>query len=320
MSDPMGNPSADGLLVGGSTALSEQLRSLDEIAQSDATILITGETGTGKDILARTLHQRSNRRGNLFVVQNCAATTETLLQSTLFGHRKGAFTGARDQIGTLERASGGTLFLDEIGEMSPSLQAMLLRFLETGEIARIGETLPRRVDVRIISATNRDLWADCRAGIFREDLYYRLVTFEIEMPALRDREGDVPLLAEHFLRRFNQKHDKNLLGFAPETIQALERYHWPGNVRQLSSQIERACILTPPGELIQVGVLSREVREVEPRGTDGPRSLPEALAELEQRLLREALQRCDGNRSQAARDLGISRQRLNHRLCKWGIR
>jgi len=301
---------------------------LTEIAESDAPVFIRGETGTGKELIARTVHARSRRAKSAFVVQNCAAMTDSLLQSLLFGHMRGAFTGAnREQVGIFEAADGGTLFLDEIGDMSDGVQAAVLRAIDQGEITRLGETRPRYVDARVLSATNRDLRQEIMHGRFREDLYYRLCTFEIVLPPLRRRHGDVSLLAHHFLEDCNRRLDKRVSGFAPSTLAVLEAYCWPGNVRQLASEVMRACVLTPAGETIRPEALSESVRIDADRAPqlDAPldreagQGLPEILEATERRLLDEAMQKTGGNRTKAAALLRISRQRLSYRLQRLGL-
>ena len=315
-------------LVGESRALKEQLTALEEIAASNAPVSIHGETGTGKELVSRALHMYSDRADRKLLVQNCAAVADGLLQSLLFGHKRGAFTGAeRDQIGIFEAADGGTLFLDEIGDMSLNLQASVLRAVDQGEIVRVGETQGRSVDVRVLSATHRDLQREIAEGRFREDLYYRLSTFEIVLPPLRHRDGDVSLLASHFLEIYNRSTKKGIPGFTPGALAHLERYVWPGNVRQLASEVERACVLTRRGEWIDVDVLSNAVRKDRTRvvgvtnhlsGTSR-KALPEILQEVESTLLRQAMQRADGNKTHAAAFLGISRQRLSKRLQRFAL-
>ncbi len=323
---PTAKPS--GQIVGESRALKEQLTALEEIAASNAPVYIHGETGTGKELVAYALHMYSDRIDRKYVVQNCAAVADSLLQSLLFGHKRGSFTGAeRDQMGIFEAADGGTLFLDEIGDMSLNLQAAVLRAIDEGEITRVGETQTRSVDVRVLSATHRDLHEEIAKGRFREDLYYRLSTFEIVLPPLRVRDGDVPLLASHFLELCNQRTHKEIPGFTCRALSVLERYAWPGNVRQLASEVERASVLTPHGEWIDLDMLSKVVRTNETPfarttnhlGATSGTALPEILRETECALLRQAMQRADGNKTHAAAYLGISRQRLGQRLQRYAL-
>jgi transcriptional regulator with PAS, ATPase and Fis domain len=294
-----------------------------EFAVADAPVHIYGETGTGKELVARTLHRHSRRANNRFIGQNCVAIPDTLLQSLLFGHRRGAFTGAeRDQIGLFEAADGGTLLLDEIADMSPTVQGALLRVLQEKEITRLGEVDPRKVDVRVISATNTELEKHVEAGRFRKDLYFRLVTLRIDLPPLRERRSDVPLLVDYFIAGYNARTDKCITGIEPTALVMLEACSWPGNVRQLEAEVERACILTPAGASIGVRALSLHLRRE--TGVERARSelvvhfngqrLPDLLGSVERSLLIEALQRAHGNKSKAARLLGISRQRLSQRL------
>jgi serine/threonine-protein kinase PknK len=312
-------------IVGESEVLKRQLSLLKEFAAADAPVYIYGETGTGKELIARLLHRHSPRAGRRFVAQNCAAISDTLLQSLLFGHRRGAFTGAdRDQIGLFEAAEGGTLLLDEIADMSPTVQGALLRVLQEKEITRLGEVDTRKVDVRVVSATNTRLEPHVEAGRFRRDLYFRLITLQIDLPTLRERRSDVPLLIEHFIDTYNARTDKGVVGIDPAALAILESQSWPGNVRQLEAELERACILTPAGGVITVAALSPHVRrELDATAHShesvhlNEQSLPERLGNIERSMLREALERTKGNKSQAARLLGISRQRLSQRLARW---
>jgi transcriptional regulator with GAF, ATPase, and Fis domain len=231
-------------LVGASAATRELEHEIDIAARSDARVLITGETGVGKDLLARLIHQRSQRRLAPLATVNCAGLTDTLVESELFGHMRGSFTDAyRDKAGILESAPNGTVFLDEVGEMSPRMQASLLRFLETGEIQRVGGTsTASRVNVRIIAATNRDLYAAVGAGTFRQDLYYRLDVIHLRVPPLRERPGDIPALLEHFLRHYVRHHRSSSRAWSPEAVDHLSAYGWPGNVRQLRNAVERIVL------------------------------------------------------------------------------
>jgi len=318
-------------IVGESPVLRQELATLEEFAQADAPVHIYGETGTGKELVARAIHRYSRRAHQRFVVQNCAAVPEALLHSLLFGHRRGAFTGAdRDQVGLFEAANGGTLLLDEVGDMPEHLQKALLRVLQDGEVTRLGETESRIANVRLISASNKSLKREVADGRFRKDLYYRLVTLHVELPPLRARGQDIALLADYFLKMYCARTGKHLAGFEPEVLTTLQTYDWPGNIRQLKGEVERACILTQRDGKVSVDVLSSELRDVVPE--DGilsarhslqmlaaGRTLPQILADLERFLLVEAMTRGRGNKSKAAHILGVSRQRLCQRLQRWGL-
>ncbi len=311
-------------LVGSSPAMRHVLALVEKVAASPGTtVLLLGESGTGKDLLARAIHLASPRAEGPFLALDCTAFPETLLEGELFGHEKGAYTGAHARRrGLLELADGGTVFLDEVGEMGPGAQAKLLRFLEERTVRRLGGTRDIPVDVRVIAATNRDLEADVRAGRFREDLFFRLQVVPIHLPPLRERRGDVTLLATHFLERFSREQRKRLEGFEPEALAALERYAWPGNVRELRNLVERLVILCD-GPRIRLADLPRHVRgEGEAGGGDGGIRLPPGgvrLADVERSLVEQALVRTGGNVTRAARLLGISRDALRYRLKKLGI-
>jgi Nif-specific regulatory protein len=295
----------------------------ERAARSRATVLVTGETGTGKELLARSIHQASARAKRPFVAVNCAAVQETLLESELFGHVRGAFTGAdRDRKGLFEAADGGTLFLDEIGEMSASLQAKLLRALQEREIRPVGGTQPRRIDVRVIAATHRDLRAEIVRGRFREDLYYRLAVFPIRVPPLRDRPDDVLALAHHFLEVHGAAEGKRSLELSPEAAHLLQVYAWPGNVRELENEVQRAIALADPGETIAPGLLSdRIVGAVEPVGALEREGEPlrETLSRIEAWLIRRSLHTNGGRRTVTARQLGMTREGLYKKMKKLGI-
>lgn len=317
-------------IVGQSPALARALRQLERVGRTHTTVLVLGETGTGKELAARYIHAHSPRAERVFAPINCGALPEELLNSELFGHKKGAFTGAdRDRKGLFEAADGGTVFLDEIGEVTPAVQVRLLRVLQEREVQPVGARSPIKVDVRIIAATNRDLRAEVAEGNFREDLYYRLAVFPVELPPLRDRDGDVELLAERFRQSACARHDCYVNGFTDEALRAMRRYRWPGNVRQLEHEIERAVILAPEGGLIGLDELSDQVvgersqtssdpadearlDEVMPEG-----ELKEVMAVLEERFIRRCLEEHGGNRTRAAEALGISRQALQAKLAKW---
>jgi two-component system response regulator HydG len=277
------------------------------VAPSDATVLITGESGTGKELVARALHVASRRGDRPFVPVNCAAITETLLESELFGHARGAFTGAtRARRGLFEEADGGTLFIDEVGETAPGFQAKLLRALQDGEIRRVGESMPVRVDVRVIAATNQDLRRAIGEKRFREDLFYRLNVVPIRIPPLRERLEDVPLLAVHFLAEYNQRARSQKV-FAPAALAELAEHSWPGNVRELENMVEQAAALSPGAEIGLEGVQFEPAPRRPPEAGPGrARTLALAVEEAERASIQAALQRCDGDLGRVAVELGIS--------------
>jgi len=290
------------------------LRLISSVGPSDANVLITGEHGSGKEVVARTLHALSNRASRPLVAVNTGGLSEGVFESELFGHVKGAFTDAKvDRIGRFELAHGGTLFLDEIANIALAQQGKLLRVLESGEMERVGSSQTRRVDVRIISATNADLNQEVVAGRFRQDLLFRLNTVEIQLPPLRDRRQDIPLLALYFLNRYAERYRKPANTFDPAAMQAMLEYAWPGNVRELDHAVERAVLLSS-GDTLRVSDLSlRAPRESMQR-------LEElSLEEVESLLIRKAIDRYSGNISQAAEALGLSRSALYRRLQKYGI-
>ncbi len=304
---------APGNLVGMSPPMQRVFEVVEQVAPSRATVLITGESGTGKELVANALHQRSPRASGPFIKLHCAALAESLLESELFGHEKGSFTGAiMRKDGRFQLADGGTLFLDEIGEISPAIQVKLLRFLQEHEYDRVGGTQTIRVDVRVIAATNRNLVEEVAKGRFREDLYYRLNVVALEMPPLRDRKGDIPALAKCFLDRYRQENPKALDGFAPETLELLMGYDWPGNVRELENAVERAVVLAA-GPMIEPRHLPPNVRR---RATPaGMPIIPGAtLRDLERYAILETLQATGGSTSKAAEMLGISVRTIQYRL------
>ena len=315
-------------VVGATPAMLEVYELIDAVAPSDALVLLTGPTGTGKELLTRALHDRSPRRERPFVAVNCAALPEGLLESELFGHEKGAFTGAiRQHRGKFEQAAGGTLLLDEIGEIPLSTQVRLLRVLESGELQRVGGSETLTVDARVVAATNRDLRAEVRAGRFREDLFYRLNVFHIPVPPLVRRLDDVPLLAAHFLKKYAQRYSRPARDFTPEVLQALQGHDWPGNVRELEHVIERAVILCA-GERIESvqlpdhGIDDRAPASAQPTpdAEAAPAlNLPDSLEALERRLIVEALRAEQGVQARAARRLGVSRSNLSYRIRKLDI-
>ncbi len=305
-------------LVGTSAAMTKAKDLIRRAAAAPGTVLITGETGTGKELAARAIHAGSSRAAKPFVALNCAALTESLLENELFGHTRGAFTGAAaPRPGLIEHASGGTLFLDEIATTSTSLQAKLLRALESGEIRRIGENDSRRVDVRFVTATNVDLQAAVDAGSFRSDLYYRVNVHRVHMPPLREREGDVPLLARFFLERYGQQ--AAISGIAPEAMAALEAYSYPGNVRQLEHIIQRALAIAQPPELV-TGDLPEEL--LAPKRGAAPvaeGTVSAARERAEREMIVATLARCNGEIAAAARELQVSRTTMWRLMKKHAI-
>ena len=303
---------------------------VERIAPYDLSVLVTGESGTGKEMVARAIHYESSRADRPFITENCGALPDTLLESELFGYRRGAFTGAvEDRVGLFQQADGGTLFLDEIGETSPAFQVKLLRVLQEGEFRPLGSSRAVTVDVRVIAATNRDLEADVRSGRFREDLYYRLATIALHVPPLRQRHVDLPLIAQSLLERSAATLGKTVSGFASDTLAALAAYAWPGNVRELQNEILRMVALAD-GPLLEPALLSPRVAsggsppatpEAAPAGwADGlSGNLRERMEQLELRVLQAAMRRHDGNKSRAARELGLSRVGLRAKLNRHGI-
>ena len=302
-------------LIAESESMQPVLNLIARIGPSDANVLITGEHGTGKEVVARTLHALSERANRPMVTVNAGGLSEGVFESELFGHMKGAFTDARtDRIGRFEFADGGTLFLDEIANVPLNLQSKLLRVLETGEFERVGSSHTRRVNVRVLAATNVDVGAEVAAGRFREDLLFRLNTIEIRLPNLRDRLRDIELLAHHFLRVYTERYRKKISGFDPAAMQSLREHLWPGNVRELDHAIERAVLLSA-GPLIRSVDLG--LRAAPPSGT--PRLEEMNLEEVEKHLIQRMLARHGGNVSQAANALGLSRSALYRRLEKFGL-
>jgi DNA-binding NtrC family response regulator len=301
-------------LIAKSAAMRPVLQLMDRVAASDANVLVSGEHGTGKEVVAQWLHAASPRAGRPLVAVNLGGLSEGLFESEMFGHVKGAFTDARsDRIGRFELAEGGTLLLDEIGTLGLRQQAKLLRVLESGEVERVGASRARRVDVRILSATNADLAAEVAAGRFREDLLFRLNTIEIRLPPLRERREDIMALAEHFLRRYVRRYRKALVGFEPDAVEALETHAWPGNVRELDHTLERAVLMAQGGTV--------RAPDLGLRLPSGPAARLEELPleEVERLLIRKALERHDGNVSHAAKALGLSRSALYRRLQHYGL-
>ena len=310
-------------IIGRTPRMQRIFRLASKIAPTESSVLITGESGTGKELLARSIHIQSNRSHRPFLAINCGALPEDLLESELFGHVRGAFTGAAgDKRGMFEQADGGTMFLDEVGELRPPSQVKLLRALQDGEVRRVGANTSMRVDVRILSATNRDLRKAMEEGTFREDLYYRLNVFQIEIPPLRERVEDIPLLARYFLERHAAKQGKTIEGFSEEAQYHLLHYRFPGNVRELENAIQRSVALAEE-DLIQVQDLPPSMHDTEPLRIEGPRDLLEipdglTLEQVERFYIRRTLDQVAGNASEAARRLGISRSTLWRKLKKLG--
>jgi DNA-binding NtrC family response regulator len=307
-------------VVGKSVAMQRVYALVKKVVDSDATVLVQGETGTGKEVLARTVHREGPRAEKPFITINCGAMAENLLESELFGHKKGAFTGAvNDRAGLFEAADGGTLFLDEIGETSLSMQVRLLRAIQEGEIRRVGEERDRQVDVRVIAATHRDLEQCVREGQFREDLYYRLSVFPISLPPLRERREDIPLLAQHFLER--QTSPQAPRSLTTRAMDALCAHVWPGNIRELQNEVERAALLAGGEERIDTAHLSERITG--PAGSltqiDRSGQLKEVLAQVERDMIVRALQRSNGNRTRAARELGVSRWGMVQKIKLYAI-
>ena len=301
-----------------------------QIAPFDISVMITGESGTGKELIARALHHNSLRWNKPFVVENCAALPDELLESELFGHRRGAFTGAvEDHVGLFQRADGGTVFLDEIGEISPAFQAKLLRVLQDGELRPVGGRRTRTVDVRVIAATNRNLEAEVAAGRFREDLYYRLETVSIHVPPLRERPMDIPVIAEALLEKAQAQFGKTVKGLSKEALACLTTYRWPGNVRELQNAVQQMLIMAPEGGVIGTDHLPRRVRSGVPHseaateneaalsGLEG--TLKERVESVEAVILRESLIRNRWNKSKTAKELGLSRVGLRAKLERYGL-
>ncbi len=307
-------------IIGQSAAMVRLLEMVEQVAPTQATILIAGESGAGKEVIANALHANSNRKDAPFVKINCAALTETLLESELFGHEKGAFTGAdKRKEGKFVQADGGSIFLDEVSEMSQGMQVKLLRVLQERELTRVGGSEVVKVDVRVIAASNKDLKKEIREGRFREDLFYRLNVVALAVPPLRERPDDIPLLAQSFLKMFAERNARTISGFTPQAVQKLAQYAWPGNVRELMNTVERAVVLSRV-ELIDTGDLAFPMADqadalAPARTPGGVENLP--LDEVEKRSILEALGACGGNKSEAARRLGITRKTLRKKLEKY---
>jgi two-component system NtrC family response regulator len=302
--------------------MAELVHLAGRIASSQATVLIQGETGTGKELMARLVHQLSPRANRPFVVVNCAAIPETLLESELFGHEKGAFTGAvQRRIGRFEQADGGTLFLDEIGELTLPVQVKLLRFLQEREFQRVGGERTLKADVRIISATHQNLEARVKDGLFREDLFYRIHVVTLKIPPLRERREDIPVLLDHFIEKYARENQKKIQGVSREARDQLMRYDYPGNVRELENIIERAVVISQDPLISARDLPFQDCLGMENSGeADQSGSLQEAMEDLERRMIREALEQAESNQSQAARLLGLSERMLRYKLKKYGFK
>ena len=313
-------------IVGISQSMKTLLRMVEKATDSTATVMLTGETGTGKEVIARAIHYNGPRRNKKFVAQNCGSLPESLLESELFGHTRGAFTGAiKEHRGLFEEAHGGTIFLDEIGDMQMSMQVKLLRVLEEGEIRKVGSNEATKVDVRVISATNKNLSEQVEKGLFRQDLFYRLDVLRIQLPPLRERHGDIPLLAKHFFDKYNRRSGQSLSGISPEALQSMEGYNFPGNVRELENAVERAVALANPNETIDVDLLTPEISGANSVSAGAnllgqSASLSDRLRQFERRLILEELERNNQNRTHSAEKLGISVRALQKKMISLGLR
>ena len=320
----------EGAIFGRSPAMWEVVRQIELVADRPVTVLVQGETGTGKGVIAREIHQRSPRRDQPFVAVDCGAISEGLWESELFGHRKGAFTGAtQDKEGLFQAAHGGTLFLDEIGNTPAELQSRLLNVLQEGEIRRVGDTQIRRVDVRLVAATNRDLEEAVREGSFREDLFFRLNVVPVMLPPLRRRTEEIPSLLDFFIDKFNRELEGDIRGVSEPSLKMLMAYGWPGNIRELENLAKRLIVLVGKG-VVEIEHLPPEIRQSQleatpvamdatPAAPPSPTTQPRSLAEMEREQIEHALSQTDGNQSRAARLLDISREQMRYRMRKYGI-
>lgn len=324
LNNQLGNRYSYDSMIGKSKVMQDLYALLDKIRNSESTVLIQGENGTGKELIARAIHFNSPRKDAAFVTVNCSAFNENLLDSELFGHVKGAFTGAiKDKKGLFEAANGGTLFLDEIGDMSPTMQVKLLRVLQEGTLIPVGGTDQRRVDVRVVAATNRDLKDMVERGTFREDLYYRINVINAVVPPLRDRKEDIPILIDHFLTRGCKEKGVPLKALAKRAMEKIYDYAWPGNIRELENEIERLIVLAGDEQRIGAELLSQRIRDFgENSKVQGVRvagKLKDALEELERTMIKEGLRRTNWNKSRLAKELGISRAGLIMKVEKYGL-
>ena len=313
-------------LIGTSKAIQETYKIIEKVADTDITILISGASGTGKELIARAIHYESNRSDKPLVVINCGAIPEELLESELFGHKKGAFTGAyKSRIGRFEIANGGTIFLDEIGEMSPALQVKMLRVLQERKFERVGDTKTIHVDIRVIAATNKNLTIAINKGQFREDLYYRLNVVPIKVPSLKQRKSDIPLLIDFFIKKFQKGKKKKITGFSQKAIDALLEFDWPGNIRELENTIKRLIILCD-NQVVQFDDLpehiqqnSKIIQTIEEDNIEEGKSFNKAVKDYEKRLIREALEKSNGIKSKAAKLLNINRTTLVEKIKKQNL-
>ena len=309
-------------IIGSSPAMRSLIARMRQVAPSPIPVLITGESGTGKELVAQAIHNHSQRKGKQFVPLNCAGLSESILEDELFGHVRGAFTGAeKDRQGRFEYAHGGTLFLDEIGDMPATMQAKLLRVLQSGEVVRLGSNETRHVDVRLVAATNRDLSKLVKDGTFREDLYFRIKGVELHLPPLRERREDVPLLVRHYLAQFAQQQDRSVPQVAEDAMQALMAYDWPGNVRQLMNATQNMLILAE-GDRVEPRHLPPEIAERSDADNDGEQHVPAGMSldQLEKQAIRNALRIHAGNREAAAKMLGIGERTLYRKLKEYGLK
>jgi len=307
-------------IIGQSGVMQDVFRAVEKVVDSDVTVLIQGESGTGKELIARAIHTHSKRKNKPFRPVNCTALPEALLESELFGHEKGAYTGAANRrMGKFELADGGTIFLDEIGDMSQPIQSKVLRVLQEREFERLGGNSLIKVNIRLISATNKDLWEEVQTGAFREDLYYRISVFPIKLPPLRERRDDIPLLADYFIEKYSERENKTIEKIDPEVLKILAGYHWPGNVRELENTIERAVVITNT-PIITTEDLPSHILAIGNEGIMEPEeSLPKWIEKLEVEVLRKTLLEYEGNISKAAKKLGIGRATIYRKAKKYRL-
>ncbi len=310
-------------IVGSSAAMQKVFGLVEKVIDTTSTVLVQGETGTGKELFARAIHYSGPRKDKPFVAENCAALSETLLESELFGHVKGAFTGAvTDKKGLFELADGGTIFLDEIGEMSQGMQVKLLRVLQEGNLRPVGGSQHLKMDVRLIASTNRDLEEMVRNDLFREDLFFRIHIFPVTIPPLRERIEDIPMLVNHFLRKYAKKFGGGTVRCEPEALETLSEFNWPGNVRELENEVERAMTLAGTDRIIKQEHLSERIKALKETSLTmgrGPETIQQVTARIEQNMILRALRQTNGNRTRAARMLGLTRQGLLKKIARYGL-